>query len=183
MPRFGRLIFNATTVVSLALGVVVLLLGMWGHSRWAEWSSANQNNTRVFGVTFTGDRLLLASYISAQYPLDKQAWGSPGFTIHNQGYDPAPDLGNAPLLLPPNRKFRIAGIVYTRRGDEGGGFHYLLLPLWSINATLFVLPAFWLWRRFRPTRPPGCCNKCGYNLTGNISGVCPECGTPPPAPN
>lgn len=24
----------------------------------------------------------------------------------------------------------------------------------------------------------GLCVKCGYDLTGNISGVCPECGTP-----
>ena len=24
---------------------------------------------------------------------------------------------------------------------------------------------------------PGVCGNCGYNLTGNISGVCPECGT------
>ena len=24
---------------------------------------------------------------------------------------------------------------------------------------------------------PGFCKSCGYNLTGNISGVCPECGT------
>jgi hypothetical protein len=23
----------------------------------------------------------------------------------------------------------------------------------------------------------GMCVKCGYNLTGNVSGVCPECGT------
>jgi len=23
----------------------------------------------------------------------------------------------------------------------------------------------------------GCCSVCGYNLTGNTSGVCPECGT------
>ncbi len=25
---------------------------------------------------------------------------------------------------------------------------------------------------------PGCCPKCGYSLTGNDSGVSPECGTP-----
>ncbi len=24
------------------------------------------------------------------------------------------------------------------------------------------------------------CTRCGYNLTGNVSGVCPECGTPVP---
>lgn len=24
--------------------------------------------------------------------------------------------------------------------------------------------------------PPGCCVKCGYDLKGNVSGVCPECG-------
>jgi hypothetical protein len=26
-----------------------------------------------------------------------------------------------------------------------------------------------------------CCIACGYNLTGNASGVCPECGTPVPS--
>ena len=25
-------------------------------------------------------------------------------------------------------------------------------------------------------RPKGLCKTCGYNLTGNVSGVCPECG-------
>ncbi|UCC29748.1 MAG: hypothetical protein JSU86_16275 [Phycisphaerales bacterium] len=29
------------------------------------------------------------------------------------------------------------------------------------------------WRR----RRLGLCFRCGYNLTGNVSGVCPECGT------
>ncbi len=31
-----------------------------------------------------------------------------------------------------------------------------------------------------PKKPPrtGNCRHCGYNLTGNTSGICPECGTP-----
>lgn len=29
----------------------------------------------------------------------------------------------------------------------------------------------------RRRREPSC-RACGYNLTGNVSGVCPECGTP-----
>ena len=32
-------------------------------------------------------------------------------------------------------------------------------------------------RERRPFYPPGHCQKCGYNLIGNVSGVCPECGT------
>jgi predicted RNA-binding Zn-ribbon protein involved in translation (DUF1610 family) len=31
---------------------------------------------------------------------------------------------------------------------------------------------------FKPPQPPppGFCRECGYDLTGNVSGVCPECG-------
>ncbi len=29
----------------------------------------------------------------------------------------------------------------------------------------------------RKTPPIGHCHQCGYNLTGNVSGTCPECGT------
>jgi hypothetical protein len=31
--------------------------------------------------------------------------------------------------------------------------------------------------RFTRPRPIGVCRTCGYSLTGNLSGVCPECGT------
>ena len=29
----------------------------------------------------------------------------------------------------------------------------------------------------RERRAKGQCARCGYDLTGNVSGVCPECGT------
>jgi hypothetical protein len=33
-------------------------------------------------------------------------------------------------------------------------------------------------RQFRRAVPPqGACPVCAYNLTGNVSGTCPECGT------
>src|SRR5687768_5635973 len=34
------------------------------------------------------------------------------------------------------------------------------------------------WPGFRQPRAPDECPGCGYNLTGNTSGVCPECGSP-----
>lgn len=42
----------------------------------------------------------------------------------------------------------------------------------AILATVSVT-AFWTTRRRMSTRH---CKHCGYDLTGNVSGVCPECG-------
>ncbi len=52
---------------------------------------------------------------------------------------------------------------------------HIILPLWPaylaiVAWTVFV---FWRYRGF----PPGCCQVCSYDLTGNVSGICPECGT------
>jgi hypothetical protein len=49
------------------------------------------------------------------------------------------------------------------------------LPCWVI-ATMFATPPAVMWWRSR-RMPAGHCQKCGYNLTGNVSGRCPECGT------
>jgi hypothetical protein len=47
-------------------------------------------------------------------------------------------------------------------------------PFWGM-LILAALPTAIVWCRDR--RPPkGHCCKCGYNLTGNTSGTCPECG-------
>ncbi|MCC6359748.1 MAG: hypothetical protein IT450_13465 [Phycisphaerales bacterium] len=54
----------------------------------------------------------------------------------------------------------------------------LTIPLW-LPLLMIGIPTASCWRRLR--RPaPGCCKKCGYDLTGNVSGTCPECGTPLP---
>ncbi len=54
--------------------------------------------------------------------------------------------------------------------------------LWSTVFILLVLlpAALLIWRRVWPRVVPGFCHFCGYNLRGNVSGVCPECGTPTP---
>lgn len=59
------------------------------------------------------------------------------------------------------------------------GITYAVIPFWL----LFVMAAAWptgvltigaIIRRRRRAR--GACLNCGYNLTGNASGLCPECG-------
>ena len=48
----------------------------------------------------------------------------------------------------------------------------------SIPLAAFGLLAAILWRYDLRRFPAGHCFTCGYNLTGNVSGICPECGTP-----
>lgn len=60
---------------------------------------------------------------------------------------------------------------------EVGGLGVVIhLPLWMLFLLTAIPTAYLFWHdRYRV--PPACCRKCGYNLTGNVSGICPECGT------
>ena len=72
-------------------------------------------------------------------------------------------------------------------GYAGYGFFHrfrnntiaIRVPLY-VPLLCFGTIAVYLTLRRRP-RKPGTCHACGYNLTGNTSGVCPECGTAIPA--
>jgi hypothetical protein len=57
--------------------------------------------------------------------------------------------------------------------------------VWIVGSSMFVIGVGLLCRgvaklRHRimdRKRDPGFCRVCKYNLTGNVSGMCPECGT------
>ena len=50
----------------------------------------------------------------------------------------------------------------------------LRVPFWLVMLTAGTAGT-WLWWRDRGHPRPGHC-RCGYDLTGNVSGRCPECG-------
>ena len=52
----------------------------------------------------------------------------------------------------------------------------VVIPLWMAFVPLTAVTIV-LFRKERIRRLVGHCRKCSYNLTGNTSGVCPECGT------
>lgn len=58
------------------------------------------------------------------------------------------------------------------------------VPAWAIVAALALVPAATLAVRWsaRRRRRAGRCGACGYDLTANVSGVCPECGAAIPKP-
>ena len=59
----------------------------------------------------------------------------------------------------------------------------VFVPYWMLAAGASAIPlarGVLLGRRQWARRGKvlvGCCRRCGYDLTGNVSGVCPECGS------
>ena len=78
---------------------------------------------------------------------------------------------------------QICGFAYAYakpiRAGRIQATYLLTLPHWFIALFFATYPTIAFirgpYRRYR-RRKNGLCLKCGYNLTGNVSGVCPECG-------
>jgi hypothetical protein len=90
-----------------------------------------------------------------------------------------------------------AGVLVHRSGELFRGrsrFHVPVLPVFRrtvvASGRVCWYAGFPLWLPLVLTgsatgllfhldrRPPrDCCQRCGYSLCGNVSGVCPECGT------
>ena len=49
-------------------------------------------------------------------------------------------------------------------------------PGWCPILLLALPTGFLFWSDHRRRKRAGCCAQCGYSLTGNTSGACPECG-------
>ncbi len=62
------------------------------------------------------------------------------------------------------------------RWSRADGGEDLFVPLWPLVPAMAAYVVV-VWRRTRPV-PAGACASCRYDLTGNVSGICPECGTP-----
>ncbi|HUN81734.1 MAG TPA: putative zinc-binding metallopeptidase, partial [Phycisphaerae bacterium] len=77
-----------------------------------------------------------------------------------------PDLGSFGLSLPGQ----------SQSSGRNVQLFGTAVPLWlPLVITLALTAVASILIRRRP--PPGHCAKCHYNLTGNTSGICPECGT------
>ena len=83
----------------------------------------------------------------------------------------------------PFSSFRwIPGVLFQWDRSNGMFFEFYL-NFWFLLVISGALPLVWsvraVRRRRRNARAPSgpVCYDCGYNLTGNVSGVCPECGT------
>jgi hypothetical protein len=66
--------------------------------------------------------------------------------------------------------------------ELGYGYYLVYLSPCLLAPAAGLLGALYIRRclQQQSRRRQGECLRCGYNLTGNVSGICPECGTPVP---
>ena len=95
-------------------------------------------------------------------------------------------LGNPGwACIPYYSRWRTGQMPWTEFADDFLGFGLpdrnwklsgcLGIPIWLLVGTVGFPTAFLWWRDRRPKA--GFCKVCKYDLTGNVSGTCPECGT------
>ena len=169
-----RRLFNFAAVVSLGLFLATVVL--WLIRRPA-----------YFTIDFSGDSQLHDSCDSGLVIEVSTILASPrpSFSV--------PDNNPSALyawIASMQKRPSIAGFEFGRQYAfiSGGGHMQLYatamlrddgikIPAWFIVLLTAVLPLWWV--RGVRSKPggPGCL-ACGYDLTGNTSGVCPECGTP-----
>ena len=79
------------------------------------------------------------------------------------------------MTTTPSGMIGLSGVL---DGAWSDGSQLLVCPDWSLVLLGALLPAArFVGRRVRHHRQKaGKCPACGYDLTGNVSGVCPECG-------
>jgi hypothetical protein len=108
-------------------------------------------------------------------------------------YPPAdPDRSIRPIV-----EKRIFGIIWCQISDHYKDHHLpdgtwrftpaaekyeWAIPVWPLFLAVAAYPTITLFRRLEAAlaTQPGHC-RCGYDLTANTSGICPECGTPVPS--
>ncbi len=80
------------------------------------------------------------------------------------------------FLGPQFAGFGLVWLHYEYYSNNHGEAGYIAeIPFWLLLC-IVATPTAWLWHRDRRRIPAGHCLRCGYDLTGNTSGVCSECG-------
>ena len=90
------------------------------------------------------------------------------WTCHSV-YQPLNEL--APQM--PRTEFAHVFLGFSLPGKNDTGMLYF--PVWLFVVAVGFPTAILWWRDRRPKT--GFCKACEYDLTGNVSGTCPECGT------
>jgi hypothetical protein len=149
--RFRRLLVRATLIATLPLA------GIWlGGLRWRlSFVSPGSN----YELAVANGALRLDWIPSSQQGIEQLTF-SPGFDF---------------------TRHHVARIEWLPSSWVRGCPRNVVVPMWIPTAAVLMLSALLWWPDLRARwlawrLGPEHCLKCGYDLTGNVSGRCPECG-------
>ena len=142
------------------LSLLVCLAGIvsWGRSYGVGDAVYVTRGLRSVGVTSEGGSYAFSTFLHPKDYGVRWSWGS-----YAKRCTPAAAV----------RRLWLFGWA-----PEKVGAHDVVVPQWIVPAIFGPLPAVRIarWRRLRRRSDASACQGCGYDLTGNESGVCPECG-------
>ena len=183
MAPVRRRMFTFASVVSLLLCVATVVL--WVRSYFASDSLiVTHHSSPYIGLTWRHHRIVRA-YRLMQTTIEAGR-GCIGIDTSMEEFQ---ELAPAPLLKTEwglsqsvsvwptgNSLTERLGFAFIR---DTAGAHHVIFPLWPLVLMLLILPMVREGQsiRRRHRQASRRCVTCGYNLTGNTSGVCPECGT------
>ena len=180
----ARRLLNVLNALSLLMSVAVVVLWVWTHTRSQAIRYTNGKGRIADVISYDGSLHLQDVRGSRDPP-----WQSkPGrfWILSGDRYDWEYRRCSANHAL---IGFRVASNHDVRQSVVAGvgpvvitsNFYALVIPLWFLLCAFLVVPvcrAGSYARRIVSARrkAAGLCAACGYDLTGNVSGVCPECG-------
>jgi hypothetical protein len=182
-----RGLFTIAAVISLLLCAATVVLGVRSYWAWnaVMWEARGGSVSGYFyGIDSASGEI---AYVEEDWAfdvwVDHLRWKSfppPDEPLSEQIHNSASDYFGHGW----SRHGFIFGTFRDVSGQGGSRIprRAIGVPYWFLGLFFATLPCIWLrstlrrgsrWRNW-------CCKSCGYDLTGNVSGICPECGTPVP---
>ena len=183
-----RRLFNILTAVTLLLCVALCVV--WVRSYWScVVVNRSKPGDSVTGRICRGRVVILRVVEKTLTDAPGAIWIAPGVTPimtepkvqwRVRSGDPrrfTKELDNLAL----NQDWSLASFSASSYTSPNITARAWAIPLWAPMLALVAVPsARFLMHRIRGRLArAGQCPSCGYNLTGNVSGVCPECGSSP----
>ncbi len=179
-----RKFFNLVSALSLLFWAATVVL--WVRSYYAAdiyswWTPGQPFDWLVIAETGRGEIYVMMRGRPAnwrQQPPQHRFVNEPTHDLDKMKY--LPPIPSGPDGMSFAYHYAILGVVCF------GGYdtfmlpdRNVLMPIWECFALTSVMPLIGLYQLVRRMNRGvrGLCPTCSYNLTGNSSGVCPECGT------
>jgi hypothetical protein len=181
----------AAIFAALSLLVCVSTCALWVRSYW----HGDRVDAFVKGSAYRQTPVWMGAFVSGNGGFGISEAHSNTYYVHEETWrrvlERTPERARSyyraqPAVYPQwtagESQWRWAGFQWTRieRRDPTSWSiqRSIVLPYWLPCLITAIAPAIWLWARLARSRRRrrGLCLSCGYDLTGNESGTCPECG-------